>query len=178
MLCSLRYWSLGLLLASTAACTHPGTDGKAKKRGLDTAGIATLPDGKSRPFTELWYLDPPIERVGFLPAGGGDSSVFIFREMVLVRGGADYNVKEKAVPRDKLYRLSFSPVKRQPLEPIGEIQRELAYSDVELESIDGKKEAFPCVLQDMTMRVQYADGIGKEKLTGSQLGGITFRARD
>lgn len=95
--------------------------------------------------------------------------------MVLTSDGTGYNVKEREAMHWNLIRLSFGPLKKQPLISSGQ-PFELSYCVVEMESTTGIRETFPCVLQDLTMRVQYADAIGKEKLVNTQLAGITFRA--
>ena len=84
--------------------------------------------------------------------------------------------KERSLNLRDLSRISFGLEKLHPFVSIPGKEYEEPYCEVELEATDGKKESFPCLHRSLIFSVQYADGIGKEKLNGDLLNGMTFRA--
>lgn len=142
-----------------------------RKPDLSGSGVAFFPDGKQRAFTNIRYLDRESTLTAVGRVGGGESPVFRFREILRPGDG-----KERRVVLDELTRISFGPVKMQPMVSAVGTKYEYPYSEVELEATDGRKERFDCYLYEMAVVVKYTDGIGKETLDSSQVGGLTFRA--
>lgn len=166
------------------------TTSRVKKGGLGGTGVAVFPGGNKRPFTSICNVETQEVVVTVLgQSGGGEVEVpfFKFQEILPRKKGHRYldNYKERNVRLDDLSRISFGLKKLQHGILHDGQKWEESYCEVELEARDGKKESFPCSLNSLfprtsryppTISVQYADGIGKEKLVGDQLYGTTFRA--